>query len=325
MVVEGNDLRVYFPVRTGWPKQGRPSLRAVDGVDIEVRQGETLGVVGESGCGKSTLARLLTQLLAPTAGTLRFNGRDVTRIERAEARRLRRETQLIFQDPAGSLNPRRTVGQIVRAGLDIHRVGSKVERRAAVRDALTSVGLPSDAAARYPQELSGGQRQRVGIARALVLRPRFVVADEPISALDVSIQAQILNLMMDLKQDFGLTYVFIAHDLAAVAYVSDRIAVMYLGQIVELGPARDVAERPQHPYTVALLSSVLTTNQTKGTRRVVLKGDVPSPMSPPSGCRFRTRCPLARQICTDVAPSLVQRDDPQSDHLTACHFASEMQ
>jgi len=311
-----SDLQTHFPVR------GEAAVvRAVDGVDLSIKQGETLGLVGESGCGKSTLGRSLVRLVDPTAGSVVFDGVDLASARGGTLKAARRDLQIVFQDPMGSLNPRQRVGSLVRAGLDIHRVGGKSERRAVVREMLERVGLPDDAEQRFAHEFSGGQRQRIGIARALVLRPRFIVADEPVSALDVSVQSQILNLLVALKRELGLTYLFISHDLAAVSYISDRIAVMYLGKVVEIGPARDVVERPRHPYTVALLSAVPELDPDRPRRRVVLKGDIPSPTSPPSGCRFRTRCPLAQDVCAEVEPPLALQGD---GHRAACHFSSEV-
>ncbi len=317
-LVEARGVRTYFPVRRGILQRTTGYIQAVDGVDLDIKAGETLGLVGESGCGKSTLGRTLLRLIEPTAGEIHFDGRPVTRAGSRGLKALRRDMQIIFQDPVGSLNPRMTVSDIVGEGLAIHGIRRGDERRRAVQDVLSRVGLRPEAAGRYPHEFSGGQRQRIGIARALVLQPRFIVADEPVSALDVSIQSQVLNLLVELKREFNLTYLFVAHNLAVVGYISDRIAVMYLGKIVELAPAVRLYERPLHPYTQALLSAIPEPVPGRRRQRIVLSGDVPSPLNPPSGCRFRTRCPLAQQICAEVEPPLEMKPD---GHLAACHFA----
>jgi oligopeptide/dipeptide ABC transporter ATP-binding protein len=319
-LVAVENLEKHFPLSRGvFLGGGRGVVHAVDGVSFSIPRGHTLGLVGESGCGKSTVARLVTRLLEPTGGTVLYDGTDITHWKARAMRPLRREMQLVFQDPYSSLNPRRTVGAIVAEPLRLQHIGTRSERRTRVREMLEVVGLNPEHYNRYPHEFSGGQRQRVGIARALVTTPKLVVADEPVSALDVSIQAQILNLLAKLQGEFGLTYLFIAHDLDVVRHVSDRIAVMYLGKIVELSPAEDLHTRPVHPYTEALLSAVPTveTNARERLRhRVVLRGDPPSPVAPPSGCRFHTRCRYATEICSAVEPPLIAH---RSGHLAACH------
>ncbi len=315
VLLEGVELVKHFPVR----RRSEERVHAVDGVSLEVRRGETLGVVGESGCGKSTLGRLLVRLREPTSGTIRFDGADITTLSRRGLRPFRREMQMIFQDPYASLNPRKRVSQIVGDPLRIHRSGSRGDVRRRVRDLLEVVGLSPDHVNRYPHEFSGGQRQRIGVARALALNPQLIVADEPVSALDVSIQAQVLNLLDDLQDDFGLTYVFIAHDLGVVRHVADRIAVMYLGVIVEVAPADELWDRPIHPYTEALLSAIPVIDDENGggrRERIVLAGEVPSPIDPPSGCRFHPRCRYATEICREVRPPLV---DHGGGHVAACH------
>ncbi|HLZ02899.1 MAG TPA: oligopeptide/dipeptide ABC transporter ATP-binding protein [Bradyrhizobium sp.] len=311
----------HFPVRSGLLQRVTGQVRAVDGVDLEIFPGETLGVVGESGCGKSTLGRVLVRLLEATSGELSFEGRSTASSRPSELKSLRRHMQFIFQDPSGSLDPRMTVGDIIAEGLDAQGIASGRARDRLVHDILDKVGLRQDAAPRYPHEFSGGQRQRIGIARALVLRPKLVVADEPVSALDVSIQSQVLNLLVALKRELQLTYVFVAHNLAVVSYISDRIAVMYLGKIVELGLTEQLYRTPLHPYTKALLSAMPEPVPGKKRERIVLRGDVPSPINPPSGCRFRTRCPIARDICAEREPGLEAKPGKPQQHRVACHFA----
>ena len=313
-LVELVDLKKHFPVRTGFFGR-RESVRAVDGVSLAIQAGETLGIVGESGCGKSTLGRLTLRLLEPTAGKVIFDGEDISELPAAELRRRRREMQIIFQDPYGSLNPRMRVGDIVGEGLDIHRLATGGERRKQVLAMLERVGLRTDAYDRYPHEFSGGQRQRIGIARALAVRPRFIVADEPVSALDVSIQAQIINLLQDLQQEMRLTYLFIAHDLRVVEHISHRVGIMYLGKVVELADAETIYRNPRHPYTRALLSAIPTPDPEVKRERMALPGETPSPIAPPSGCAFHPRCPFAEARCRTDEPLLIAKDT----HAVACH------
>ncbi len=320
--VEG--LQVHFPIRRGLLRRQVGAVRAVDNVSFEVQQGETLGVVGESGCGKSTTGLAVLKLLQSTGGKVFFRGQELTPLREAEMRPLRRHMMMIFQDPYSSLNPRLTVGGIVAEPLGVHKVGTPAERNERVVEMLRLVGLNPAFINRYPHEFSGGQRQRIGIARALATSPAFVVADEPISALDVSIQAQVVNLMGDLKAQLGLTYLFIAHDLSMVRYISDRVAVMYLGKIVELASRNEVFDEPLHPYTRALLSAVPVANPRleRQRRRMILQGDVPSPADPPSGCRFHPRCPFATEICRQTEPPL--RVLGAGTHQVACHHAESL-
>ncbi|MEV4757371.1 dipeptide ABC transporter ATP-binding protein [Micromonospora sp. NPDC049559] len=324
-ILEVRDLVKHYPVTRGVVfKKTVGHVKAVDGVSLELRQGETLGVVGESGCGKSTLARVIMNLEKPSSGAVSYKGQNVFALRPAEQRRMRRQIQLVMQDPYTSLNPRMTVGDLIGEPFEIHpEVAPKGDRRRRVQELLEVVGLNPEHINRYPHQFSGGQRQRIGIARALALRPDIIVCDEPVSALDVSIQAQVMNLLDQLQREFGLSYIFIAHDLSVVRHLSDRVAVMYLGKIVETGSDDEIYERPTHPYTQALLSAVPVPDPTSRENKAIIRltGDVPSPADPPSGCRFRTRCWKAQEICAREVPALIERKD--SDHPSACHFAEK--
>lgn len=317
VLMEVRDLTKYFPITGGLFSRVVGHVKAVDGVSFDLRRGETLGLVGESGCGKTTTGRAVLRLIEPTSGTIKFEGQDITHVNKQQMRALRRQMQIIFQDPFGSLNPRMSVGQIIEEPLVIHHMGSRKEREARVRELLDVVGLASYHLRRYPHEFSGGQRQRIGIARALALNPKLIVADEPVSALDVSIQSQILNLLEDLQAEFGLTYLFIAHGLNVIRHISDRVGVMYLGAMAEIASSEDIYRKPLHPYTEALFSAIPIPNPDIKRERIILQGDVPSPVNPPAGCRFHTRCPIAQEKCRIDRPILKQSEP---DHWVACHF-----
>ncbi len=325
VLLEVRGLKMYFPVSQGFLFQRRRGwVRAVDDISFYIRRGETLGLVGESGCGKSTTGRAILQLYRPTAGQVLLAGQDLTRLKGGELRRMRRRMQMIFQDPYASLNPRMTVGSIIAEPLEIHNLARGKAKQERVQELLRMVGLNPYFANRYPHEFSGGQRQRIGIARALAVEPEFIVCDEPISALDVSIQAQIINLLEELQAQLGLTYLFIAHDLSVVRHISDRVAVMYVGKLVEIADRNELYERPLHPYTRALLSAVPVPDPRveKRRQRLLLPGDPPSPVNPPPACRFHPRCPFAQQVCREVEPSL---DEVRPGHWVACHFWQEIE
>jgi len=319
-LVDVTGLKKYFPVRSGLFSRVSAWVKAVDDVSFHLRQGETLGLVGESGCGKTTVGRSILRLMEPTAGQVTFEGKDVLALGPKELRQTRRRMQIIFQDPYSSLNPRMTIGSIVSEPLKIHKIAKGKALEDQVDQLLMKVGLRPEHQSRYPYEFSGGQRQRVGIARALALNPKFIVCDEAVSALDVSIQAQILNLLRDLQKEFHLSYLFITHDLNVVQYLADRIAVMYLGKLAEVAMAEDLFNAPKHPYTQALLSANPVPDPTAKSKRVVLPGDVPSPLHPPSGCRFHPRCPEVMEVCKTVEPQLIQIGPPEKGHQVWCHL-----
>lgn len=324
VLVSVQNLVKRFPIRGGLLSREIASVKAVSNVSFQIRKGETLGLVGESGCGKSTLGRCILRLIEPTSGQVLFKGQDITKLSIREMRKLRRNMQIIFQDPYASLNPRMTVEDILGEPLDIHGLcKSKQERKQRIFKLLDLCGLRKEAIGRYPHEFSGGQRQRVCIARALAVEPEFIVCDEPVSALDVSIQAQIVNLMQDLQKELGLTYLFIAHDLKVVEHISTRVAVMYLGQVVEMAKAEDLYDQPKHPYTKALLSAIPIPDPTYQKDRIILKGDVPSPIHPPAGCHFHTRCPMVKEECKVNGPSLRElKKTSDASHNVSCHFAT---
>jgi oligopeptide transport system ATP-binding protein len=325
VLIRVKNLKKHFPIMRGVLRRQVGAVQAVDGISFDIYEGETLGLVGESGCGKSTAGRTILQLLAPTDGEVYFGDKELTALNKTELRKARRQMQMIFQDPYASLNPRMSVGNIIGEPLQIHNIGDSKERSDRIQELLGMVGLNPYFINRYPHEFSGGQRQRIGIARALATNPKFIVADEPISALDVSIQAQVVNLMDDLKAELGLTYLFIAHDLSMVRYISDRVAVMYLGRIVELSERDEVFDHPLHPYTQALLSAIPIPDPEKEEKRqrLILEGDVPSPANPPSGCRFHPRCGYATEICENEDPEFRDLSANGVDHFVACHHAEK--
>ena len=319
-LVEVEHLKKYFPVRAGVMQRVVAQVLAVDDVSFTIKRGETLGMVGESGCGKTTIGRTMLRLIEPTAGSAIYNGKDIFKLKSNELMAIRRDMQIIFQDPYASLDPRVPIGESVMEGLHIHHIGAPKERVDIMLETLKKVGLETYHARRFPHEFSGGQRQRIGIARALALRPKFIVCDEPVSALDVSIQSQVLNILKDLQKEFGLTYLFIAHNLSVVEHISDRVAVMYLGKMAELADRDELYRTALHPYTQALMSAIPVADPKLKRKRMILKGDVPSPLNPPSGCRFHPRCPIAQQICSEKEPEFREL---KPGHFVACHFAEQ--
>ncbi|MBO9341895.1 MAG: dipeptide ABC transporter ATP-binding protein [Roseiflexus sp.] len=320
-LLEVNNLVKHFPIKGGILRRTVAVVKAVDGVSFTLKRGETLGLVGESGCGKTTTGRTILRLEKATDGEVIFDGKDVLAASGSQLKALRRDMQIVFQDPYASLDPRMTIGESVAEGLTIHGIGSKAERIERVREVLAKVGMHPSHMERFPHEFSGGQRQRIGIARALVMNPKLIVCDEPVSALDVSIQSQVLNLLRNLQQEFGLTYLFIAHNLSVVEHISNRVGVMYLGKMVELADRMELFRRPLHPYTKALISAIPIPNPTIRRERIILQGDVPSPINPPKGCRFHPRCWMARDICREVEPAF---EEKAPGHWSACHFAHEV-
>ncbi len=324
-ILQVNNLVKYFPITGGILGKQIAKVHAVDGVTFSVRKGNTLGLVGESGCGKSTLGRTVLRLIEPNSGNIIFDGKDITKITQAELRPLRKEIQIVFQDPFASLNPRMSIKEILSEPYEIHGLyNDKRQRLNKIVTLLQEVGLSPESIDRYPHEFSGGQRQRIGIARALSLNPKIIICDEPVSALDVSIQSQILNLMMDLRDKYNLSYIFIAHDLSVIEHISDEVAVMYLGKIVEYTSSDNLYKNPMHPYTKALISSIPRHNIVEKRERQVIQGDLPSPIDPPSGCRFHTRCPFVKDICTTKTPELKNLGTDHDSHLVACHFSLEI-
>jgi oligopeptide/dipeptide ABC transporter ATP-binding protein len=320
-LLEVDNLVKHFSIKGGVLRRTVAVVKAVDGVSFSVKRGETLGLVGESGCGKTTTGRTILRLEKPTGGDVTFDGKDVFGASGGQMKALRKDMQIVFQDPYASLDPRITVGESIAEGLEIHGIGTRKERDERVREVLGKVGMHQSHMTRFPHEFSGGQRQRIGIARALVMNPKLIVCDEPVSALDVSIQSQVLNLLRNLQQEYGLTYLFIAHNLSVVEHISDRVGVMYLGKLVELADRVDLFRRPKHPYTKALISAIPVPDPTVRRERIILQGDVPSPINPPSGCRFHPRCYLARDICKEQEPAF---EEKTPGHFSACHFAHEV-
>jgi oligopeptide transport system ATP-binding protein len=317
LLLDVNDLVKSFPLKKSWFFQEARYVYAVNGVSFSLKKGETLGLVGESGCGKTTAGRAILRLIEPTSGSIHFEGRNVAKFKEHELKAFRRNAQIIFQDPFASLNPRMTVGDIVGEPLLVHNMGTKAQRTARVAEVLEKVGLEADYMKRFPHEFSGGQRQRIGIARVLTLNPKLIIADEPVSALDVSIQAQIINLLVNLQDEFHLSYLFVSHDLAVVEHISERVAIMYLGKIVEIAPGQNIYSKPRHPYTQALLSAIPIPDPKSAMQRTILQGDIPSPANPPSGCTFRTRCPNARKVCSQEIPEMIEVSQA---HYAACHL-----
>lgn len=320
-ILEVKDIKKHYPIEAGIIKSKTSYLKAVDGISFAIKKGETMGLIGESGCGKSTVAKLLTRLEEPTSGSIKFKGSDILGFNRAKMKQFRKNVQMVFQDPYSSLDPKKTVGSIIREPLVIHGVGTKAEQEKRMRELLNLVGLDYYHANRYPHEFSGGQRQRINIARAIALNPEIVICDEPVSALDVSIQAQVINLLKKLQKELGLTYMFISHDLSVVKYLSDRLAIMYLGEIMEMGDSKTIYKNPMHPYTKALFSAIPTESPLEQKEKIILEGDVPSPLAPPSGCKFHTRCPYKQQVCINEKPGLKTAKDGRE---IACHLFTQI-